>query len=184
MPPWNAAITGGAMLFDYPRYGPALRWLAIPPVALVAAFIAFNFVTPFRLMQEGLWSSDGGLWAEAGMLTVDALLMLAPLVVVVVLAVWLTAPHAKIRTVQIAAGLITAVCAVFALLQLGVGNWHGGLVLVFGAVAAALTGILIVRYERSEAAMQQARDRDAESAAQAAAVESSGDDRGTPHGRD
>ncbi len=150
------------MLFENLRHRAVLRWLALPPVAVVAAVIAFNFVAPFRLMQEGLWPADGGTVSQIGVLTVDALLVLAPLLVVVVLAAWLTAPYAKIRTVQVTAGLIIAICAVVAVLQLGVGQWYGAMVFVFGILATGVTALLILRFERQQAAEA---DADAETAA-------------------
>lgn len=129
-----------------------LRWIAIPPVALIAAFIAFNLFTPFRLMQEGIWPDSWGVAGEYGSLVVDALLMLAPLIAVMVLAAWLTAPCARIVTVKVTSSLLGAGCGAFALLLAAVQqHWHGALVMGFGALAAAITGVLIVRYERQEA---------------------------------
>lgn len=139
------------MLFRSVRHQNLVRWIAIPPAALIAAFIAFNLFTPFRLMQEGIWPPGWGLAGDIGSLVVDALLMLAPLIVVMVFAAWLTAPHSKILTVKITGSVLGAGCGAFALLQVGVQHWHGAMVMGFGAAAAVITAFFIVRYERQEA---------------------------------
>lgn len=139
-----------------------LRWIAIPPVAVIAAFIAFNLFTPFRLMQKGIWPDNWGRAGDIGLLVVDALLMLAPLIAVMVMAAWLTAPHAKIATVKVASGLLGAGCGASAVVLAAVQqHWHGTMVMGFGALAAVITGVFIVRYERQEA-VRAAESVDAE----------------------
>lgn len=139
------------MLFSNYRHRIILRWLAIPPIATLAAFIAFNLVAPFRLMQGGLWPADGGPAAAFGFVVVDALLLLAPLTVVIVFAAWLTAPAAKVLAVRLTAGLLAGVCAAFTATLLAAQHWHGAMVLIFGALAAIVTAGFIVRYERRQA---------------------------------
>lgn len=139
------------MLIDNPRAQWWLRWFGIPPVALIAVFLAFNLVTPFRLINKGLWPSDVGPAAMLMAVVVDALLMLAPLMVVVVFTVWLMAPCRKVAALRVGEGVLAAGCLAALAVPLLAGNWHGGLVLGFGALATVISAGALVRYERRQA---------------------------------
>jgi len=140
------------MLFNNPTAQWWARWLGIPPIAVIAAFLAFNLVTPFRLMHKGMWGSDTDAAMVVVVVAIDALLILAPLIVVVVFAAWLTAPAYKIATVRVTQVILAAGCGVAMLGPLQEGHWQGAMVLAFGALAAVLTGGGIVRYEQRQAA--------------------------------
>jgi len=139
------------MLFDNPRTQYWLRWLGLPPIALIAVFLAFNLVTPFRVMHKMAWPDDSGPAGVLVFVAVDALLMLAPLIVVVVFAAWLTAPAWKIETLRITEVLLVTGCIAAMLLRLVEGHWQGVMVLGFGAMAAVITAAALVRYERRQA---------------------------------
>ena len=141
------------MLFRDRPHQSLLRWLAIGPISVVAAFFAFNFVAPFRLMQRTIWPEDAGAPVQFVAVVIDALLLLAPLMVVVMFAIWLTAPAAKILAVRMGAALLAGGASVVLVLQLLAQQWHGALVLGFGALAAVVTAALIVRYERRQQAL-------------------------------
>lgn len=133
------------------RWQNLLRWIALVPVSVVAVFLAYNIVMPFRLIQWGLWPPDAGDAARLASSALDALLLLAPLTAVVVMAAWLTAPSAKLLTVRVTAGVLALACSGFLVSHIVEGNWHGSLALGFGALAAVVTATLVVRHERRAA---------------------------------
>lgn len=146
------------MLFNNPTAQWWARWFAIPPIAVVAAFLAFNLVTPFRLMNKTMWGAEPGAAMVLVVVAIDALLILAPLMIVAVFAAWLTAPAYKIATVRVTQLVLAGGCGLAMLVPLLEGHWQGAMVLGFGALAALLTGSGIVRYELRQLATQAQAD--------------------------